>query len=81
MLVTMGYLGFSYVEAKVFEIWTAMGFKGFCFAEWSRGTLRAVMMGKMGVIWLHTMVEELIRGAEMKDFYRSIRSGNTIYVG
>jgi hypothetical protein len=76
----MGHLVFSYVQAKVFEIWTAVGFKGICFAEWSKEMLRAVMLGKMSVIWLHTMVEELIRGAKMKDFYRSICSGNTVYV-
>jgi hypothetical protein len=48
----MGYLGFFYIEEKVFEIWTVLGFKGICFSEWSRRTLRAVMMGKTSLIWL-----------------------------
>lgn len=56
MLVTMGYLGFFYIEANVFEIRTVVGFKGIRFTEWSRETLRAVMMGKMSLIWLLTFI-------------------------
>jgi hypothetical protein len=66
----MGYLDFFYLEANAFEIRTIMGFNGIWFAEWSRGT-RAVMLGTTSVLWLCTTLEAVIKGVEVKDFYRS----------
>lgn len=76
----MGYLGQFFVEAKAFEIRTVVGFNGIRFAEWCRGTIRVVMLGKTSVLWLRTMMEENDKGAEIKYFYHKVRAGNTIFV-
>lgn len=76
----MGYLGFFYVEAKAFEIRSEAGFQGIHLAKRSRGMFRAEMLGKPSVLWLRSTVEDLIRGTELKEFYRSFRSGSTVCV-
>ncbi|GLT69622.1 hypothetical protein SLA2020_417590 [Shorea laevis] len=76
----MGYLGHFFVELEAYEIRTIVGFNGIRFAEWRRGTIRAVMMAKPSVLWLKKTMEDLIKGADIKDFYRQTCSGNAVLV-
>lgn len=78
MLVTRAYLGHFYVEAKAYEIQTVVRFNGIRFAEWHRGTLRVVMLGKTSMLWRRMTMEELTKWTENKDFYCTIRSGTTL---
>lgn len=65
----MGDLGFLYVEAKLFEILSEVGNNGVCFTMRSRGVFWAVILGKLSVIWFLKMVEELIQGENLREFY------------
>lgn len=80
VLVMMGHLDFFYVEAKAFEIQSEERFGGIRSGERSRGTYRAVILGKSSVMWLRSTVEELIRGTKLREFNRLVRCGSTIYV-
>lgn len=71
---------FSTLKQKLSRFDLKWGSEASVLLEGERGTFRAVMLGKQIVMWLRSTVEELSRGTELKDFYRSVRSGSTIYV-
>lgn len=66
---------FFYVEAKSFEIQSKDGEGGVHFVERSRETYRALILGKLSMMWLRSTVEELVMGVKLGDFYRKFRSG------
>lgn len=61
----MGYLGFFYIESKLFELsGRANGFA--TMTEWGRGQIGYVEMGFIRLKWLYKSMEELVsRSAEM----------------
>lgn len=63
----MGYLGYFYAEFKPFEICSDIGIGGVCLAE-SRGIFRAVVLGRLSVVWLTKSLVELIKGKDLRDF-------------
>jgi len=76
----MGYLGFFYIEPKAFELHSEDGIGGIRFAERSRETYWAVIMGNPSVMWLRSTVEELVWGTVLREFYRSFRSQSIVYI-
>lgn len=78
--LTMGYLGCICVESKSYEIRSEIGNGGVRLDWRSRGIFRAVVLGKLSVIWLIHTMEALIKGDELRYFCRTLRSGNTAYV-
>lgn len=76
----MGYLGYFYVESKSFELQSGVGNKGSRLAEWSRGLFRSVVMGFQSVVWMLNMMEELTNGLTSKEFCRSCRVGDSVFI-
>lgn len=72
--------GFVHVKAKSFELRSKEVIGGIRFAERSRRTYQTVILGKPSVMWLRSMVEELIRGMELREFYRLFRSRSIVYI-
>jgi hypothetical protein len=64
--VTMGYVCFSFVEAKSFEAQSEIGVGGIRLVERSRGIFRAVFPGRLSIGWLRNLMEALckVRGFE-----------------
>ena len=45
-----------------------------------RGVEEPIAMGKLSVMWLTSMVEELKRGENLREIYRSFSSGHLVYI-
>jgi hypothetical protein len=74
----MGYLGYFYVESKSFDLRLGIGNGGFCLAE--LGLFRSVVMGFQSVVWMLNMMEELTNGLTSKEFCRSRRVGDSVFI-
>jgi hypothetical protein len=74
----MSYLGYFYVKAKAFEVLSEIGNKGICFAETGRDVYQAMCLAKLTMGWLSKTVEELIKGDQNQDYYRTFRAGDTM---
>lgn len=72
-------MGFIYVEPKQFVIRTEIGVGGIQLAERSRGIFRALVLGRLSIGWLRNSMEALRRG-DLKEFCRTYRVGNMVYV-
>jgi hypothetical protein len=76
----MGYLGFFYVKAKSFEIHSEISVGGTRLAERSRGTFKAVVLGRQSIGLLRNSMEALLKGGELNEFCRTYQVGNTVYI-
>lgn len=59
------------MEAKSFEICFEIGVGGAHLAERSRGTFKAVVLGRLSVGWLRTSMEVLLKGGDLSKFSRT----------
>ena len=57
----MCYLGYFYVEAKSFKVWSEIGNNAIRLAEQNKGVHQAVHFGKSLMQWLTKTVEKMIR--------------------
>lgn len=46
----------------------------------SRGVSRVVFLGKVNVAWLSAIMEVLIQGEGLRDFVKSSRVGNRVFI-
>lgn len=46
----------------------------------SRGVSRVVFLGKVNVVWLSAIMEALIQGEGLRDFVKSSRVGNRVFI-
>jgi hypothetical protein len=75
----MGYLGYCYVVSKSFEFRFEVS-GGVRLAERSRHLFQAVILGWSSLVWLMQAVEQLSKGEEDNDKWRTFQMGSTVYV-
>ncbi len=78
LIFLMGYLGYFYVECKSFEIRYGVG--NVRFAEKSKGIFLAVGIGFQSLVWLVKTMEVMIKEDNLKEFCRSFRVGDIVYI-
>lgn len=62
---------------SVITLEMAMGLR---ITERSIGVSRVVVLGKCSLFWLLVTVEEVLKGENLREFYKTIRVGSRAYI-
>jgi hypothetical protein len=74
----MGYASYFYVET--IRAVDRRGASGLRFIKRCREVSRAVFLGNLSVAWLLGMVEEMLKGENLREFYWTLRVGSRAYI-
>lgn len=70
----MGFSSWFYV-VKAFEFFVVERGSVLHLVERSCGVSRAILLGKLGVVWLLHSVEELVHRTKVTEFFKSTKDG------
>jgi shikimate kinase len=76
----MGFSSWFYVEVKTFEFLVSEGGSILHLVERSRRVSRAILLGKLTVVWLSNSVEELVRRIKVIYIFKLLGDGNKEFI-